>query len=252
MNGLYLQGGGAKGAFQAGVIYGLYKKGIKFNILSGTSIGAINGYFIFSGNIEKLKEVWTSIEPTNDKISGKVVENKNVTNMLEGLSGRDDNISSFYVNYIEVTGNQLKEVVVDVAKQDKHEGINSVKYSSLLPYMSNQEKTISEIAKDFEAQKAFEQLKQNIGKGLYNGYKLDGGILNNNLLAPFIKNRVDKLYIISLKNDYKIPDYILDAYNKEDIRVIKPTIEMNPKDILRFEKEFCTYLFNEGVKLICP
>ena len=45
--GLCLSGGGAKGAFQAGVIKGLYDNGIsKFDAISGTSIGAVNGYYV--------------------------------------------------------------------------------------------------------------------------------------------------------------------------------------------------------------
>ena len=50
--GLCLCGGGAKGAYQAGVIKALYDRGInKFNAISGTSIGAVNGYFIFTNNV---------------------------------------------------------------------------------------------------------------------------------------------------------------------------------------------------------
>ena len=54
--GLCLCGGGAKGAYQAGVIKALYDRGInKFNSISGTSIGAINGYFIFTDNVDKVR-----------------------------------------------------------------------------------------------------------------------------------------------------------------------------------------------------
>ena len=66
--GLCLSGGGAKGAFQAGVIKGLYDKGIsKFDAISGTSIGAVNGYYVFTGNIKKLEDMWINIE-INPKI----------------------------------------------------------------------------------------------------------------------------------------------------------------------------------------
>jgi len=42
-NVLILQGGGSLGAFACGVFKAFAKKNIKFNIISGTSIGAING-----------------------------------------------------------------------------------------------------------------------------------------------------------------------------------------------------------------
>ena len=42
-NVLILQGGGSLGAFACGVFKGFALKNIKFDIISGTSIGAING-----------------------------------------------------------------------------------------------------------------------------------------------------------------------------------------------------------------
>ena len=39
MRGLVLEGGGAKGAYQAGAIKALEKKGIKFDGVAGTSTG---------------------------------------------------------------------------------------------------------------------------------------------------------------------------------------------------------------------
>ena len=45
-NVLILQGGGSLGAFACGVFKGFVKKNIKFDIISGTSIGAINGAII--------------------------------------------------------------------------------------------------------------------------------------------------------------------------------------------------------------
>ena len=52
---LCMEGGGAKGAYEAGVVKALYDNGIKeYAAISGTSIGAINGYFLATGNMEKL------------------------------------------------------------------------------------------------------------------------------------------------------------------------------------------------------
>ena len=43
---LVLQGGGSLGAYECGVYKALYKRGIKFDILAGSSIGAINASII--------------------------------------------------------------------------------------------------------------------------------------------------------------------------------------------------------------
>src|ERR687892_388193 len=60
---LVLQGGGALGAYQAGVYHALHEHGIEPDWIIGTSIGAINASLI-GGNptaerLEKLKEFWT-------------------------------------------------------------------------------------------------------------------------------------------------------------------------------------------------
>jgi NTE family protein len=60
---LVLQGGGALGAYHAGVYHALHEHGIEPDWIIGTSIGAINASLI-AGNkvgerLEKLKEFWT-------------------------------------------------------------------------------------------------------------------------------------------------------------------------------------------------
>ena len=59
--GVCLPGGGAKGAFQAGVLESLYHRGIKkYDSYACTSIGAINGYYLYTENLDKMKKVWIS------------------------------------------------------------------------------------------------------------------------------------------------------------------------------------------------
>ncbi len=68
---LVLSGGGAKGAYQAGVIKGLLKLGLKFKLVTGSSIGAFNGAlmaeFINNGYSnreigEQLERVWFGVD----------------------------------------------------------------------------------------------------------------------------------------------------------------------------------------------
>ena len=62
---LVLQGGGALGAYQAGVYEALAEAGINLNWIAGVSIGAINAAII-AGNapekrVDRLREFWTNI-----------------------------------------------------------------------------------------------------------------------------------------------------------------------------------------------
>jgi NTE family protein len=64
---LVLQGGGSLGAYECGVYKKLYEHGIKFDILAGSSIGAINASIICSAQnadkdaAEVLAKFWLTI-----------------------------------------------------------------------------------------------------------------------------------------------------------------------------------------------
>jgi NTE family protein len=70
---LVLQGGGAMGAYQAGVYQGLHEAGIRPDWIAGISIGAINAALI-AGNpperrVSRLREFWTRVtEPASGPI----------------------------------------------------------------------------------------------------------------------------------------------------------------------------------------
>jgi NTE family protein len=71
---LVLQGGGALGAYQAGVYQALHEAGIEPDWVIGTSIGAINASLI-AGNevtdrLERLREFWRRVERPEPAIAG--------------------------------------------------------------------------------------------------------------------------------------------------------------------------------------
>lgn len=66
---LVLSGGGARGAYEAGIIGGLAAAaGVKdgaplapYEIVCGTSIGALNGWFVATGQYSRLQAMWYGI-----------------------------------------------------------------------------------------------------------------------------------------------------------------------------------------------
>ncbi|KPL00663.1 MAG: hypothetical protein AMJ90_07895 [candidate division Zixibacteria bacterium SM23_73_2] len=65
--GLVLSGGGAKGAFQVGVLEYLYQKGkLDFDVVCGVSVGALNATLVAQGEFERLKELWLGIRRNED------------------------------------------------------------------------------------------------------------------------------------------------------------------------------------------
>lgn len=61
MQGLVLEGGGTRGAFQIGAWKALRELGVEINGVCGTSIGSINGAFIVQNDFDKIFELWNNI-----------------------------------------------------------------------------------------------------------------------------------------------------------------------------------------------
>lgn len=69
--GLVLSGGGAKGAYQAGVLRGLSEMGVVVDAVSGASIGSLNAAMVASApNLavaaERLQEIWRALGSTDN------------------------------------------------------------------------------------------------------------------------------------------------------------------------------------------
>ncbi len=70
---LVLSGGGARGAYEAGIVGALVAIGgvrdgsplSPYEIVCGTSIGALNGWFVATGQYTKLRELWYGISGQN-------------------------------------------------------------------------------------------------------------------------------------------------------------------------------------------
>jgi len=56
--------GGARAAYQVRVIKALKEKGINFQLVAGTSSGALNGALVASDRIEKMIQIWENINPS--------------------------------------------------------------------------------------------------------------------------------------------------------------------------------------------
>lgn len=59
---LVLSGGGSRGAYEAGAWQALTELGIKIDIVTGTSVGAINGAMVVQGDLDNTVRLWKEIE----------------------------------------------------------------------------------------------------------------------------------------------------------------------------------------------
>lgn len=84
-----LEGGGAKGGYEIGVWQALDEAGIKYNAVSGTSVGALNGGLMAMRNLPRAKDAWNNMK------LGKVIEldeeqEENLSRAFNGDIGLDD------------------------------------------------------------------------------------------------------------------------------------------------------------------
>ncbi|SCH97609.1 patatin-like phospholipase family protein [Romboutsia sp. 1001713B170207_170306_H8] len=239
--GLCLPGGGAKGSYQAGVIKALNDKGINnFASISGTSIGSINGYFVFTDNVENLEDMWINIEENSEnkvKIINNTVDNSEIINALEKLDNKYNKDTKFFVNYVHISNKNIEEIVTDVSNLDKKECLNAIKYSSLLPFNPKGMLPLKE------------QFIKDLNEGLYENEKLDGGLVRNTLVEPLIDEDMDKIIIISTRHDYKLPENIKSKIDEDKIIIVRPNSVLTSKDTLRFNKEFCESMYKEGYEI---
>jgi patatin-like phospholipase/acyl hydrolase len=59
--GLVLEGGGAKGAWQFGALRALAERGVRFDAVSGTSVGALNGAIWSANRIDFGEKMWSEM-----------------------------------------------------------------------------------------------------------------------------------------------------------------------------------------------
>lgn len=249
MNGVFLQGGGAKGAFQAGVLCGLHDRGVKFHVISGTSIGAINGYFVLKDAYNEMKEMWLERDISSDGIDveSPIIETSGVLEFLSDVEDYKDVelLKHFYVNFVPVVDRRLQHSCADLVQLSECERFERIRQSSLLPKGIG----VDPFDGRYSLQDASEQFAKDLGRGVYDDFVLDGGLLNNMFLEPFKDVTVDKLFIIVFKRDFELPSYILERYEDEALCVIKSDIQYDKTDTMNFKHSFLESNFKRGYEI---
>lgn len=249
MTGLYLQGGGAKGAFQAGVLCALNDRGVKFNVITGTSIGGINGYFVLKNAFDEMKEAWMTRNFPNDSIEvdSPIIESSGAIKMLKNVKDLADSnwVEHFYVNYVPIINRKLTHDWIDLKALSEKKRFECIRHSSLLPKAIG----VHPFDEAYNLEEAIDQFKIDLEKGIYDEYVLDGGLVNNMFMEPFVDKKVSKLIMITFKTTFEIPKYIVSNYNEEDLCVISSNIMYNKTDTLNFSKEFIEKNFNHGYSI---
>lgn len=112
---LVLGGGGSRGAYELGVWKALREMGIKIDLVTGTSIGAVNGAVIAQDDYDMAEALWDSIE-TRDVMDVPVEEDEPLPKKVW------QTYQAFAVNFIKSGGTDtgpLKETLQTFLDEEK-------------------------------------------------------------------------------------------------------------------------------------
>ena len=225
---LVLSGGGSRGAYQFGVWKALRKLGIKIDIVTGTSIGALNGAMIVQNDYKKVKFLW---------------ENLNISNVLDKEMNFENNDFKLFIEYFKafikeggMEVSALESLVKSNINLDKfyksktNFGLVTFKLNTLTPVLFKKEDIEKEMLSEYLIASAtcypvFK--KKKIGNDVY----IDGGYYDNLPINLAIDMSADEEIAV---------DVNMLGLNKRDkryknIKYIKPTTKLG--NFLVFNKE---------------
>ena len=135
---LVLSGGGAKGSYELGVYKALRRLNIKIDIITGTSIGALNGALLVTGDYLKAKKFWLKMSAKDvfdydfkskkeyPKVAKDIIKNKGLKfdKAEEFLTGiiNEEKIRKSKIDYGLVTVNLKNRVPKTLSKNQIPKG----------------------------------------------------------------------------------------------------------------------------------
>jgi len=205
---LVLSGGGARGAYQVGVLKALAELGIEFDMAFGTSVGGINAAFYVQGKLSQLEDLWCSISatdvfrlPTMNQLRHLLIGHRwglLDTGPLEEMLYREMDLEKFKssqtkVGFIttDLCTLETRIISTDDIKSRRHL-VDTLMASSALPIL-------------FPARHVNGE-----------GFWIDGGLVRNTPMQAAINLGAKEIYIVLLQaeNDGSCPTNILQVLSR--------------------------------------
>ncbi|MDO5003277.1 MAG: patatin-like phospholipase family protein [bacterium] len=235
MKAIVLSGGGSKGSYQIGVWRALRKLHIKYDIVTGTSVGALNGALMVQNKFHKAIKLWS-------KINMQLLFGDEATNSTKIT----DVLNMYRINFFKNGGMDVK-ILEDVIDKyiDKDTFYNSKIDFGLVAVNLSGKKAVQMKKKDIPKDKLNDYLMASAScypafqkKDIDGNKFIDGGIFDNmpinlaidlgadsiiavDLCAPGVKARPKKhVDTITIKPNNKLTNF-LNFYEEGSIRNIK-------------------------------
>ena len=210
---IVLSGGGAKGAYQIGFWKAIRELGIKYDIVTGTSIGALNGAFMVQGNYNDALRLWHGMS-YNKVLEGTL--DSSYYDSKERLDVIKKYVKGALEGGLDIPG--LEKIVEENLRYDLFYnssvdyGLVTVKFPSLKPVMLTKNKIEKEKLKDYLIASAscFPAFKT---RKIDNESYIDGGYYDNMPVDLAVKMGADNIICVDLSAPGKIRNINYDNIN---------------------------------------
>lgn len=192
MTGLVLSGGGLKGSYQIGAYKALIKLKYKFDVVTGTSIGALNGAFITAHDYKKAIKLWKNVKIDflfTEKVNEDLIVLEYLRNIIKNkgmdVSALEKNVNK-YLNKDKFFKSKINYGLVTVNKK------------TLKPkYISKDELTKDNLVDYLMASSCFYPVFQS--KKIDQTEYLDGGYHDNMPIDFAVELGADEIIAIDLE-----------------------------------------------------
>lgn len=245
---LVLSGGGARGAYQMGVYKALQKMKINIDIITGTSIGALNGCMFVQGDYKKALKMWESLSFSS------VLENAEKI-YLDTIQGKKELFSQYIAALVKSGGFDIKKIEETVESAFDHYkfyssdidfGLVTVRANDLKPILLTKDELKPDVVMDYLVASAaiFPAFSK---KKIENQDFIDGGYYDNLPIELAVKMGATEVVAVDLETIGKKRNVDSELV---DIKIIRPTTKLG--NFLNFDgkltKKYIDIGFNDCMK----
>lgn len=238
-----LSGGGTKGSYEMGVWKALLELGIDYHIVTGTSIGSVNGALMVTREYERACELWDTIEMEDIMADGL-----NLTTTIEGMYNQREAIRPFLKKYVKNKGADISPFkafinsLIDEEKiriSDVDYGLVTVQFSSLKAMELTKEEIPNGYLKDYimASSSIFPIFPMH---RIENEFYLDGCYYDNLPIDLALKMGAEEVIAVDLHTTPQHQNYV----NKPYVTYITPSKSLGT--MLNFDRRILNANRNMG------
>lgn len=241
---IVLAGGGAKGAYEAGFLKAIHENQWDYQIVTGTSIGALNACLLAQKDIDVLLNLWEHIEE-NDVFAGGLPD---LSFDFDHMLDQSHLAISFFKKYFKEKGadiTPLKHLIRQLLDEEKllqssiDLGLCTVEYPSLKPLYITKKEMPREFIYDYLLASA--SCFPLFPVHHFGGYSyIDGGYYDNVPIDLALAMGAQEILVIDMNYPVKHPYYL----HRPDICYTYPTVELS--GFMDFSKDSIQRLLRIG------